>query len=133
VPLPYVTRMVNGLMPHSQKHAMVTPLLKSSLDTTDMNNYRLVSNLSFMSKFIERVVANQHNEYLSVNNLIPRFQSAYRKDHSTDTALLRVSSDMLMAADDRKVTLLMSAAFDCVDHPILLDRLRVVVGIEAQR
>jgi Reverse transcriptase (RNA-dependent DNA polymerase) len=50
-----------------------------------------------------------------------------------ETALLRVSLDMLMAADDQKVTLLslldMSAAFDCVDHLILLQRLHVAVGI----
>ena len=86
-----------------------------------------------MSKAIERVVSDQLNEYLSANNLMPRFQSAYRKGHSTATALLQVSSDMLMAADNRKVTLLnlldMSAAFDCVDHSILLHRLQVAVGI----
>ncbi len=137
--LPFVTRMVNaslqqGRLPDSQKHAIVTPLLKKpGLDTADMNNYRPVSNVSFMSKLIERVVANQLNEYLSANNLLPRFQSAYRKGHSTETALLRVWSDMLMAADDRKITLLslldMSAAFDCVDHMILLHRLQVAVGI----
>ena len=137
--LPFVTRMVNaslqqGRLPDSQKHAMVRPLLKKpGLDTADMNNYRPVSNLSFMSKLIERVVSIQLNEYLSANNLIPRFQSAYRQGHSTETALLRVWSDMLMAADNRKVTLLslldMSAAFDCVDHSILLHRLQVAVGI----
>jgi hypothetical protein len=136
--LPFVTRMVNaslpqGRLPDSQKHAIVTPLLKRpGLDTADMNNYRLVSNLSFMSKVLERVVAKQLNEYLSANNLLPRFQSAYRKGHSTETALLRVWSDMVMAADDRKVTLLslldMSAAFDCVDHLILLQRLQIAVG-----
>ena len=137
--LPFVTKMVNeslaqGRLPDSQKHALVTPLIKKpGLDTADMNNYRPVSNLSFMSKLIERVVANKLNEYLSANNLLPRFQSAYRKGHSTETALLRVWSDMLMAADERKVTLLnlldMSAAFDCVDHQILLQRLQVAVGI----
>jgi len=70
-----------------------------------MNYYRPVSNLSFMSKLIERVVANQLNEYLSANDLSPRFQSAYRKDHSTETALMRVWSDILVAADERKVIL----------------------------
>ena len=138
--LPFVTRMVNasllqGRLPSSQKHAIVMPLLKKpGLDTADMNNYRPVSNLSFLSKLIERAVANQLNEYFTTNNLLPRFQSAYRKGHSTETALLRVWSDMLMAADDRKVTLLglldMSAAFDCVDHLILLNRLQDAVGIE---
>jgi len=85
---------------------------------------------------IERVVANQLTEYLSANDLLPRFQSAFRtfdRNQSTETALLRVWSDMLMAADERKVTLLslhdMSASFDCVNHLIMLRRLQVRVGI----
>ncbi len=98
----------------------VTPLInKPGLDTTDMNNYRPVSYLLFMSKLIERVVAIQLNDCLSAKHLVPRFQSAYRKGHSIETAPLQVWSDMLMAADERKVTLLslldMSAAFDCAD------------------
>ena len=137
--LPFVTRIVNasllkGRLPDSQKHAIVKPLLiKPGFDTADMSNYRPVSTPSFISKLIERVVANQLNEYLTANNLLPRFQSGYRKGHSTETAMLRVWSDILMAADSRKVTLLglldMSAAFDCVDHPILLERLQVAAGI----
>ena len=137
--LPYITKMVNsslaaGRLPTSQKHAIVTPLLKKpGLDTADMGNYRPVSNLSFMSKVVERVVASQLNDYLVANNLLPRFQSAYRKWHSTETAMLQVWSDFLKAADVRHVTLLslldMSAAFDCVDHSILLQRLRSTVGL----
>jgi len=136
--LPFITGMVNaslsrGRLPTSQKHAIVTPLLKKvGLDAADMNNYRPVSNLSFMSKVIERSVAIQLNEYLTANNLLPSFQSAYRRKHSTETAMIRVWSDFLMAADRRQVTLLglldLSAAFDCVDHLILLERLRSAVG-----
>jgi len=137
--LPYLTSMVNaslaqGRLPTLQKHAIVTPLLKKTgLDTADMANFRPVSNLSFMSKVVERAVASQLTEYLSANNLLPCFQSAYRKRHSTETAILRVLSDMLMAADVRQVTLLgmldLSAAFDCVDHTILLQRLRIGFGL----
>jgi len=58
-----------------------------------MANYRPVSNLSFISKVVERAVAVQLNEYLVANDLLPRYQSAYRKNHSTETALLRVWSD----------------------------------------
>ena len=88
-----------------------------------------------MSKVVERAVASQLTEYLSANNLLPCFQSAYRKKkkHSTETAMLRVISDMLMAADERQVTLLgmldLSAAFDCVDHTILLQCLWAGFGI----
>ena len=137
--LPYITNMVNaslsqGRLPVPQKHAIVTPLLKKpGLDSSDMNNFRPVSNLSFISKVVERAVTSQLHHYLAANNLFPRFQSAYRKNHLTETAMQHVWSDILMAADERLVTLLglleLSAAFDCVDHSMLLDRLRIAVGL----
>ena len=78
-----------------------------------------------MSKVIERIVAEQLVKYLQVNDLMPKLQSAYRRRHSTKTALLRVLSDIYAAADRREVTLLglldLSAAFDCVDHDILIE------------
>ena len=94
--LPYLTSMVNasliqGRLPASQKHAIVTPLLKKpGLDTADMNNFRPVSNVPFMSKVVERAVAKQLNDFLTDNGLLPRCQSAYRKRHSTETAMLRM-------------------------------------------
>ena len=110
--LPFVTRLVNtsllaGRLLVSQRHVTVTPLLKKSgLDAANMANYRPVSNLSFMSKVVERTVAIQLYEYLVTHDLLPRYQSAYRKNHSTETAFLRVWCDVLMAADRRQVTLL---------------------------
>jgi len=66
--------------------------------------------------------------------LLPRNQSAYRRRHSTETALLCVWSDVLTAADSRRVTLLslidISAALECVDHYILLERLRISSGLD---
>ena len=120
----------------SQKQAIVTPLLKEAgLDAADMANYRPVSNLTFLSKTVERVVAKQLNGYLAANGL-PRLQSAYRRGHSTETALLRIMSDVFAAADQKRVTLLallyLSAAFDCVDH-ILLMRLQRIVGLSGQQ
>jgi len=127
--LPFATRMVNasleeGRLPISQRHAIVTPLLKRpGLDTADMSNYRPVSNLGFMSKVVERAVAIRLNDYLAGDHLLPHHQSAYRKKRSTEAAMLCVWSDVLMAADTRQVTLLclldLSAAFDCVDHDLL--------------
>ena len=89
VHLPYVTNMVNaslsqGRLPDSQKLALVTPLLKRpGLDTADVANYRPVSNVTFMSKIVERAVAKQLHQYLEVNGLLPRHQSAYRRHYST--------------------------------------------------
>jgi len=128
--LPYITALVNaslqqGHLPTSQKRAIVTPLLKKpGADTADMGNYRPVSNLSFLSKTVERVVAEQLNSYLMDNGLMSPLQSAYRRCHSTETALLCVMADVFAAADQQRVTLLalldLSTAFDCVDHDILL-------------
>ena len=137
--LPYLTAMINALLregdlPASQKLAIITPLLKkSSLDANELKNYRPVSNLSFLSKVVERIVAEQFTAYLQANYLLPRLQSAYRCHHSTETALLRVLSDVDAAIDRQDVTLLglldPSAAFDCVDHDILVDRLQQSFGI----
>ena len=68
------------------------------------------------------------------NDLNEVFQSAYKKYHSTETALLRVFNDILCDLDNRKMTLLalldLSAAFDTLDHAILLKRLELSFGIK---
>jgi len=101
-----------------------------------MANYRPISNLTFLSKVIERIVAKQLNDYLAANNLLTANQSAYKRFHSTETTMLRVVSDALMSADAQKVTLLslldLSAAFDCVDHLLLLLRLQRNFGLTGQ-
>ena len=136
---PFITAIVNasltrGRLPTSQKHAIVTPRLKKpGLDPSDTANFRPISNLSFLSKVIEKAVVSQLHDHLNEHSLLPQFQSAYRQLHSTETAMLRVTSDILTAADNRQVTLLclldLSAAFDCVDHDILLQRLQHQFGL----
>ena len=72
--------------------------------------------------------------HLRINDLLPEHQSAYRSCHSTESALLKVTSDALLASDQGKLTLLgmldMSAAFDCIEHIILVRRLNVSFGID---
>ncbi len=96
-------------------------------------NYRPVSNLSFVSKLIERVVAAQLLDHLSVNNILSDHQSAYRLNYSTETALLCILEDLLSAADsgDGSALLLLdlSAAFDTIDHAILIERLSLHCGV----
>ena len=67
-----------------------------------MANFCPVSNLTFMSKVFERVVAEQLHEFLATEELLPDNQSAYRKRHSTETTMLRVLSDALQQLTDSK-------------------------------
>ena len=86
-----------------------------------------------MSKLIERMVYQQLIAYLEKHNMLPRHQSGFCAHHSTESAVLKVISDILGAADQGYVALLglldMSAAFDTVDHDILLERLAIFFGM----
>jgi len=92
-----------------------------------VRSYRPISNLSVLSKLLERLVARQFLAHLNSNGLLPRFQSAYRAHHSTETAVLKVLMDILLAVDAGDLSALvlldLSAAFDTVDHGILLHQL----------
>ena len=117
------------------KCAIVRPLLKKvTLDPNLYQNYRPVSNLSFLSKIIEKLVAKRLTDYLTVNKLHCTFQSAYRAYHSVESALLRVKSDIAMALDRKQMAVLilldLSAAFDTLKHSVLIDRLSNRFGIK---
>ena len=105
----------------TQRHAIVFPRLKKAgADPVDVCNYWPISNLTFMSNVVERLVCRQLMAFLDRQRLLPDLQLAYRAQYSTETAVLKIVSDILWAADSDKVTLLglldMSAAFDTVDH-----------------
>ena len=123
-----------GKCPNFFKQAHVTSILKkSSSDNEILKNYRPVSNLNFISKILERVVALQLQTHLDEAGLMTAFQSAYRKHHSTESALLNIHNDILLNMAKGSVTALtlldLSATFDTIDHTILLDRLNVYYGI----
>ena len=113
----------------------MTPLIKKIiLDAEILKNYRPVSNPSFLSKLFERIVCVQLVNHLDKNGLYEVFQSAYRQLHSTETALLRVQNDILQAVDSRGgailVLLVLSAAFDTIDHEKLIRTLDAYCGIK---
>ena len=137
--LPVITKIVNLSlsqceMPENLKEALLITLLKKLLlDHEVLKNFRPVSNLAYLSKLIEMVVDSQVTKHMDDNNLHEIFQSAYKPLHSTETAMLRVKNDILCALDEGNAVLLvcldLSAAFDTVDHAILLERLEKCIGI----
>jgi Reverse transcriptase (RNA-dependent DNA polymerase) len=118
-----------GILPASQKSAIITLILKKAgLDVDDVKSYRPISNLTFVSKVIKRIVAKQIKDFQTDSDLMPLIQSAYWPGHATETATVKVLSDILDATDSQKTAVLlglldMSAAFDTVEFEILLSRL----------
>ena len=137
--VPAITKLIicslsSGIVPSKFKQALITPLIKKpSLDPNILKNYRPVSNLPFLLKVLEGVVLTRLSDFLLSTNQHEPNQSAYRPSHSTETALLRVSNDILTALDERKGTMLvlldLSAAFDTIDPKLLLARLEGI-GVE---
>ena len=124
----------SGIVPQCFKHDLFKPLLKkASLDLNCLKQYRPVSSLPFLSKVLERIVLKQFLQHLQSHSLLEPFQSACRKSHSTETALLPcVVDDLLQATDSGCVSILslldLSAAFDTIDHNILITRLPSTFG-----
>ena len=107
---------------------------KPSLDKENVSNYRPISNLSTISKIIERDVKSRLTDHLTQNTLFNPLQSAYRKFHSTETVLLSLHGHLIHAVGQQNVTCLclldLSAAFDTIDRTILLERLSQWFGVQ---
>ena len=120
---PVITKIVNlsltsGVVPEHFKHAIVMPLLrKHGIDTECLKNYHPVSNLPFLLKLLEKVVLSQLEKHLESNGLNGMYQSAYKQNHSTETALLHVTDLLRMNADKKYVSMLslldLSAVVGC--------------------
>ena len=99
----------------------------------DADDYRLDSNLQFISKVLEKVVDPRNDEHLNTYSLNDQLQSAYRKNHSTEIATIKLCNHIISGLDGGKCTVLASldltAAFDTVDHDIFIHRLQNVYGI----
>jgi Reverse transcriptase (RNA-dependent DNA polymerase) len=139
---PYVAHLFNcsisvGNLPSKFKRTFITPILKKpGLDAKDVGSYRPIANLSVLFKVIERVAACLLTDYIKEAGLLITLQSCFRPLHSTETAVLKVLSDLLQIIDrvDNRVLVLLDvlAAFDTVDHDILLQRLESTFGISGE-
>ena len=134
-----ITKLVNhylieGSFPNSFKKAVVTPLIKkASLPRDNLKNYRPVSGLCFLSKLVERVIARQLMSHINNNRLDNPHQSAYKPGHYTETALLSIKNEVHLSLARSEPTALvlldLSAAFDTIDHNILLGYLKSLFGL----
>ena len=117
-----------GLCPKRWKEAKVIPLPKDTKAVFNERNSRPISILSVLSKIMERLVYLQIQAYFTSNNLLTNFQHAYRAGHSTSTALIQMTDDWLKAIDNSMlvgaVLLDFSAAFDVLDHLLLVEKLK---------
>ena len=119
------------------KHADIIPILKAyGLDPELHSNFRPVSNLQFLGKLIERIVLKRLNAHLIKNNLNVPNQYGYKSAHSTESILIKISNDILIASDRKTATVLLlldlSAAFDTVDVNVLLSILQREIGISGK-
>ena len=119
----------HGIFPENWKKAVITPIPKVSIPLSP-SDFRPISLLPTLSKIIEKLANIQIVEYLIEHNFLDPYQSAYKKNHSTQTALLKLCEDIYDIIDDSEITLLVlldfSKAFDTVNHKLLLAKLDIL-------
>ena len=138
--LPTLFRIISnsfqlGVFPSGLKVSTLTPVIKSkNVDPDILGNYRPVSNLSLISKIIEKCALSQLNKHLELNQLSPLYQSAYRVSYSCETAIVKLMDDVFKSFDKNSYTVMtfldFSAAFDTVDHGLLISKLEYKFGIK---
>ena len=132
---PAVTHIVNlsinsSIFPTLWKHAKVIPLFKpGSEDQLAPKAYRPVALLPVVSKVLERVIFLQTVQYMNDHNLLHPNHHGFRSQHSTTTAMLQMYDTWVEAADRGEMAgvamIDQSAAFDCVDHDLLKEKLKL--------
>ena len=128
-----ITHIVNkslstGNFPSALKHAVVTPIMKDDKIGPVYENYRPISNIPLLSKIFEKAAISQYIPHLKETNKFSINNSAYKQNHSTETLLTKIHSDIIQNMDNQKITILvlldLSAAFDSVNHNIILNILQ---------
>ena len=136
---PILLHIVNSSLskasfPSEMKRAVIKPTIKkTNADADCLKNYRPVSNLPVVSKLIEKIVLDQLNDHLSSNELHCPVQSGYRPNHSCETLLVRMTDDIFKEVHKDNIVIVvlldLSAAFDTIDHSVLLQKLCKDFGI----
>ena len=120
---------MNKIFPKNWKLAKIVPLHKKD-DVLLPKNYHPVALLPIASKILERVVFGQVVEYFENNQLLHPCPHGFRSMHNTSTALLQKFNTWLDAIEDDKISAVimldLSAAFDIVDHDILMEKIGAV-------
>ena len=107
------TSLNNGDFSTKWKTAVVRPLIKKIGLQLIKSNFRLVSNLAFISKIVEWAMLLQLSQHCQDFNLQPDYQSAYRPDYSCETAVLRISNDVLWAFERKSIMALVAIDLSC--------------------
>jgi len=118
--------IIHGIVPDLFKVSCITPIFKHG-DTTNPSCYRPISILPSFNKILERIVYDQIISFLDHHKILTNYQFGFRKNHSTEQAILEITDKLRKSIDDKEITcglfLDFSKAFDTVDHQILLKKL----------